>query len=306
MYRIVSRKLPNGELKNVQPFHITMKGLKKAVLCRDGEDYGMMVKYIAVCSHRKNVIVVIYAEVSNHCHVAVLAASYNDAYAFGAELKRIYAQWFQTKYLEKRILKDADVQALLLDNDAYVRNALAYIPRNALDNGEVVDTYKWSGYRAMFRANTSKASGIPVRKMTRRELDNAMHTREPLKDVDWTIDPDGELMPESFCDSAYLEQAFNNDPAFWLKSIGNVNVSAMQEKLEDAPRRMLPDSEFYKIVADLSQQWFNNELGVLPIEKKKRILPYLWRSRKTTVNQLARIFKMDRDEIGRCLKIPTA
>ena len=295
MQRIVTRKLPSGETKTVQPYHISMKGLQKAILCRDNEDYGVMVKYIAVCALRKNVIVIIYGVVSNHCHVAVLAASHKEACDFADELKRIYAQWFQTKYLEKQILKGTDVQALLLDNDRYVRNALAYIPHNALDNGGTVNQYKWTGYRAMFSDRSIVPQGIPVNKFTRREQDRIFHTREDLKNVPWLIDNDGDIIPETFCDVAYLEQAFNQDAAFWLKTIGSLNPTEMEQKLVEAPRTMLPDSEFYKVVADISQHWFSADIPQLPLEKKLRLLPYIWRSRKTTVNQLARTFGLERD-----------
>lgn len=303
MQRIVQRKLPNGETKSVQPFHISMKGLKKAILCRDNEDYGVMVKYIAVCAHRKNVIVIIYGVVSNHCHVAVLAASYLDACDFADELKRNYAQWFQTKYLEKQILKDVDVQALVLDSDWYVRNALAYIPHNALDNGAPVDKYKWTGYSAMFADKSKPPKGLPVSKFTRREQDRIMHTRETLKGVFWLVDNDGDLIPETFCDVNYLEQVFNHDQAFWLKTIGSLNPAEMEEKLVDAPRQMLPDSEFYKVVADITQRWFSADLAQLPAEKKLRIIPYIWRTRKTTVNQLARVFGLERETIRKAVKV---
>lgn len=302
MKRIVLRTLPSGEQANVQPYHISMKGLKTAILCRDEEDYGVLVKYIAICSHRKNVIVIIYAAVSNHCHIAVLAKSYVEACEFAEELKRIYAQWIHTKYREKKLLRNVDVQAILLDNDSYVRNALAYIPRNAADNGSSIDTYRWSGYRAMFSGK--KTGGIPVNKYTRREQDRIMHSREDLKDVKWEVDGYGELIPESFCDVEYLEQVFNNDQAFWLRMVGGVNTAEMEETLVEAPRRMLPDSEFYKVVADIVDRWFKTDIGQLTTEKKKRILPYLWRTRKTTVNQLARVIGLDREEVKRAIKKP--
>ena len=303
MKRIVQRKLPSGEIKSVQPFHVSMKGLEKAILCRDDEDYGMMVKYIAICARRKNVIVIIYDVVSNHCHVAILAADYKAANDYGDELKRMYAQWFQTKYREKQILKGTDVQALVLDNDWYVRMALAYIPRNTLDNGAPIDKYKWSGYSAMFRDKSKVPNGLRVNKFTRREQDSIMHTRENLKDVPWQVDADGDLIPETFCDVDYLEQVYNNDPAFWLKTIGSLNPAEMEEKLVDAPRRMLPDSEFYKVVADIAQRWFAQDLAQLPVEKKYRLLPYLWRSRKTTINQLARVLGLERETIRKAMKV---
>ena len=302
MKRIVIRTLPSGQVQNVQPFHISMKGLEKAILCRDNEDYGVLVKYIAVCAHRKDVIVVIYCVVSNHCHVAILAASYEDACNFASELKRVYAQWFQIKYLEKQILKGVDIKALYLDSDSYVRNALAYIPHNALDNGCPIDQYRWSGYQAMFRIKNQSPQGFPVSKFTRREQDRIMHTREPLKDVPWQVDADGNLIPATFCDVDYLEQAFNHDQTYWLRTIGTLNGAEMEEKLVNSPRRILPDTEFFKEVADIARRWFSKEPGDLPKEQKFRLLPYLWRTRKTTINQLARVLGLDRKEIIRAIK----
>jgi len=303
MKRIVTRKVPSGEMKNVQPFHISMKGLEKAILCRDVEDYGVMVKYIAICAKRKNVIVIIYCIVSNHCHVAILASTYQEACNYADELKRTYAQWFQIKYREKQILKKTDIQALFLDSDWYVRNALAYIPHNALDNGSPIDLYRWSGYQAMFRMNGQFPKGLPVCKFSRREQDRIMHTRESLKDVPWLVDADGDLIPETFCDNEYLEQVFNHDQAFWLKTIGALNTAEMEEKLVNAPRRMLPDTDFRKELEDIAQRWFSQNLANLTQEKKKRMLPYIWRTHKTSVNQLARTLGMEREEVSSAIKV---
>lgn len=302
MRRIVTRILPSGEFKSVQPFHVCIKGAETAVHCRDEEDYDVYVKYIALCAHRKNVIVIIYAVVSNHCHVALLAAKQADADAFAQELKRMYSLWFRAKYHEAKILHRVEAQAIWLDNEWYIRNALAYIPRNALDNGCSVQDYPWSGFRAMFRIGPGP-EGVRVAALTKREMSCLMHTRESLKNVHWQLDGQNHLIPDSFCDTAYLEQAFNEDPAYWLKTIGGVNPAEMEEKLVDGPRRMLPDSEFLKLVSDTVQRWFSQELATLPREKKLRIVPYLWRTRKTTVSQLARVMGMGRDEIEKILGI---
>lgn len=289
-------------MKNVQPFHISMKGLEKAILCRDDDDYSVMVKYIAVCAKRKNVIVVIYCIVSNHCHVAILASTHQEACNYADELKRAYAQWFQIKYREKQILKKTDIQALFLDNDWYVRNALAYIPHNALDNGCPIDLYRWSGYQAMFRTKGQAPKGLPVNKFSRREQDRIMHTRESLKDVPWLVDADGDLIPETFCDNEYLEQVFNHDQAFWLKTIGSLNTAEMEEKLVDAPRRMLPDTDFRKELEDIAQRWFSQTLASLTQEKKKRLLLYIWRTHKTSVKQLARMLGMEHEEVSNAIR----
>ena len=298
MTRIVHRKLPDGSFRNVQPFHISMEGLEKVVLCRDDQDYDALVKILCVCARRKNVIIVVYAVVSNHCHAAVLAVRQEDADAFGQEAKRMFSMWFSRRYGEHRTLQKMDVKAICLDTDWYVRNALAYILRNALDNGCNVNEYPWCGYRAMFRRDESDLSGskrvAELNKVDRREI---MHTGDKLDDVAWRLNTDGRLIPSSICDHEYLEQAYEYDQAYFLRTIGGQNPSEMKIRLVDNPRKMLVDSEFYKMVNETSERWFQTGLSQLSMNQKSRLIPYIRRTMHTTIPQLARTFGVERDRI---------
>ncbi|MBR5703767.1 MAG: transposase [Bacteroidales bacterium] len=297
----MERMLPDGSIMFVYPFHVSLEGLESCILCRDDEDYDTMVKIIALAARRKNVIIIIYAVVSNHCHVAVLAATQEDADAFGDEIKKVYSMWFSSKYKERGKLKDVDVKALYLDNNWHTRNALAYIPRNALDNGCNVNEYKWSGYSAMFNSRKTPSGCRLVSQLSKREKRALMHTGDDLSNVGWLLDKQGRLVPESICDNNYLEQAFDNDQAFFLKTVGGQNSAEMKQKLVDLPRKMLPDTEFNKNVNDISRRWFGAELPQLTKEKKTRLLPYVFRTSKTTVSQLARAFELTREEVKEML-----
>lgn len=296
MNRSVVRKLPDGSTKTVEPYHVCLKGLETAVLCRDEEDYDVMVKVLAVCAWRNNVIIITYSAVSNHTHTAALAVKWKDAQAFGEECKKVYSMYFQRKYGEEGILRRVKVKALWLDNPFYLRNTLAYIPRNALDNGGDIADYPWSGHLAMFR--TTPPVGMPVSALTKRERRKLLHTGEPLKGVPWQLDGEGRLIPYSICDNAYLEQVFNGDPAYYLKTIGGVNIAEMRYLLEEKPYVMQPDTEFYKTVNEISNRWYNAELTTLSLERKLRIIPYVYHTSKTTIPQLARIFGLDRARIA--------
>ena len=61
MERSVVRKMPDGSTRRVEPYHVCLKGLETAILCRDDEDYDVMVKVLAVCARRHNVIIVTHA-----------------------------------------------------------------------------------------------------------------------------------------------------------------------------------------------------------------------------------------------------
>lgn len=282
-----------------------MEGLERTILCRDEEDYDAMVKILCVSARRKNVVLVIYAVVSNHCHAVVLARYQQDADDYGGEVKRMAAMWFSRKYGESGVLKGTDVKAICLDSDWYVRSALAYVPRNALDNGCNVNEYPWSGYRAMFSQDVSKRVNVrPVSSLHRDEMRRIMHTADKLKDVPWLLDGSGRLIPSSICDSAYLEQAFGNDQSFFLRTIGSLNPAEMNQKLIDNPRKRLTDSEFYKHTAAVSLRWFKAELSRLSLEQKARLIPYISRTMKTSVPQLARTFGLNRDVIRKMLGRP--
>ena len=299
MRRNVNLELPDGRICMVAPYHMSMKGLESTVLCRDDEDYDVMVKYIAICARRKNVIVIIYAVVSNHAHVAVLSPGQEEADDFGQELKRVYSMWFT----KKGVLKHVDAKAIPLENDYHVRNALAYIPRNAQDNGYAPHEYQWSGFGAMF--SKAPVSGRQVSCMSTREWESIMHTGDNLKGVRWLLDEEGFLIPKSFCCYRYLEQVFNGDASFFYKTIGTVNPAEMNEQLVEGPRRKLNDSDLFLIASDTSRNWYSQEISSLPEGKRYRILSFLWRTRRTTLEQLARVLSLPRETVKSALKAIT-
>ena len=100
---------------------------------------------------------------------------------------------------------------------------------------------------------------------------------------------------------ADLEQAFNNDLAFFLKVIGSQNSSEMTWKLVDVPRTMLVDGEFLKQVNETSNRWFQSDISGLSVQSKIRLLPYIYRTMKTSIPQLARTFGLSREEITHIL-----
>ena len=302
--RICFRTLPDGSVRKVYPYHVSLEGLAKLVLCREDEDYDVMVKYIFICAKRKNVIVVIYIAMSNHGHATILATCQDDADAFKTEWLQMYSQYFSKKYHQRKVLHHTSAVALYLDSDWYLRNALAYVPKNALDALSRVEDYRWSGYRGMFRQGKVPDGVRKAWTLTRREKEACFHTHDSLDGVPWLVNSEGELEPASACDHEYLESAFGYDQAFFLKTIGMVNMAEMQQKLIDNPRQRQNDTEMLKTIESIAQGWFKCPLLDLPLEKKARLLPYIYRSFRTTIAQLARCFGLDPDTVVRMVGKP--
>ena len=300
MQRIVTRALPDGTTRTVKPFHISMEGHETAILCREEKDYDAAVKNLCVCARRKNVIVIIYTVVSNHFHACVLAASQSDAEDYGNEVKRIFSMWFSRWYGNAGVLQRIDVKAIPLESDSHVRNALAYIPRNALDNGCNVNEYEWTGFKAMF-SDRKALDGIPVASLTKRDKEELMHTKDNLKDVKWTLDDNGYLDPRSWCDSQYLEQAFENDASYFLRTVGGLNSAEMHQTLIENPRERMTDGEFIKLAQNKCRIWFKTEIGELPVDLKKRLASFLYRTTRTTIPQLSRALELEREKVAEAI-----
>ena len=148
--------------------------------------------------------------------------------------------------LRGKVLRHTSAVALYLDSDWYLRNALAYVPKNALDALSRVEDYRWSGYRGMFCQGKTTSGFRRADTLTRREKEACFHTHDSLDGLPWILNANGELEPASTCDHAYLEAAFNHDQAFFLKTIGTVNMAEMQQKLVDNPRQRQNDTKCSK------------------------------------------------------------
>ena len=299
------RKLPDGTESFVFPFHVSLEGLEKCVICRDDEDCDAMVKTLCVCARRKNVIIIIYAVASNHAHAAVLAKKKENAMAFGQEVKRNYSLKFKNRYGENKVLRSTSVDVRVIQDMRYLRNVLTYIPKNAFDNGaESLNDYKWTGFRAMF--NSSRPGRIEVSKLKKREKESIMRTGDDLSDVQWKLNENYELEPWSFCDSAYLEEAFNRDHAFFLRLLGTVSSSEMIQKTQIAPREMKTDADFCRDIEELARSWYGKGVRDLGSEKKARLLQHAYRTTKTTIPQLSRTFGISRDTVSLLLGKPAS
>lgn len=273
------------------------------MLCRDDEDYDHLEKSFYVSTWKSNCLVIIEIAMSNHGHCAILADDMDTAFRTGSLIKKRHSQYLAWKYDETGILARTELSVKYLDTDWYVRNALAYIPRNAIDAGARVEDYRWSAYRGMFTGGRCPAALRRVADLSQRERSSFFHTHEDLGNVPWLLNADGGVEPASACDWKYLESAFNNDQAFFLKTIGTVNQAQMRQMLVISSRERQTDTEMRAIISNLADKWYDKTLLELTPEMKARLLPYLYRSYHTTIPQLARCLAMPRDVIASLLPV---
>lgn len=296
--RIVTRPRADGHVIKMYPFHISLEGMESVLLCRDDEDYDHLQKSYYLAAWKTGCRVIAEIAMSNHGHVAILAPELAVAQQTGEAIKKRHSQYLSWKYNEKGILNRSDICVKYLDSDWYVRNALAYIPRNTVDTGERIEDYRWSSYRGMFVGGRCPSGMYRVADLSRRERESVFRSHEDLSGVPWILNADGNIEPASACDFHYLESAFNNDQAYYLKMIGSVNVAEMQQMLVLNGKNRQSDSEMLAVITRLAEKWYGKGILEMTPEQKARILPVLYRSYRTTVPQLARCLRMPRDVVA--------
>lgn len=296
--RIVFRKLPDGTNCKVYPFHISLEGMESVLLCRDEEDYDQLEKAFYLGAYKSNCLVIMHIAMSNHGHAGILAPDMGAAMRVGEMIKKRHSQFLSWKYNESGILAGSSVDVQYLDSDWYVRNALAYIPRNALDAQERIEDYPWSGYRGVFVDGRCPAACRRVSALSRRERERLFRTHEDLSTVPWLLNASGSVEPASACDWQYLESAFNHDQSFFLKTIGAVNMAEMQQKLQMNQRIRHTDAEMLAIVNNMADKFYHRSATELTPEMKARLLSYLYRGYRTSIPQLARCLQMPREIVA--------
>lgn len=297
------RVLPDGSVRKVFPFHVSIEGSSVRIFCRCDDDYDTFVKCICVSARRKNVILVNYAVVSNHAHAVILASCREDALSFSEEVKKMYSMFYSRKYGDRSMMKHLSAKPIWIDSDWYLRNSLAYDIRNALDNSASVEDYRWTGFRAFFRDGGFDGPSREVRSLSKRERRRIMRTDDDLSDVPWLLDGDESLIPVSFLDWSYVESAYSHDYAFFMRTIGSVNTAEMKQKLVLGPKKRQNDSEFFRSVSDLSERWFKSAVHDLPVDKKARLMSYVWNSLLTSPSQLGRVFELPETVVRELLHI---
>lgn len=293
-----TRTLPNGKTAKVYPFHISTKGAEDKIIFRDEEDLRVAHNLIAICAHRNNVIVLMDCELNTHIHECVLAESLSAAENCINSLKISYSKYNDNKYgSTMSIFNRVESNPILILDMAHLRNTICYIARNAQDAGARVDSYKWSGYRALFCKGQIASGAKSLSSMTRRELRAALHTDTGLQESNMMISNDGIIEPASYIDWVFVEHIFKNDQSYFLRVLGLTDDAVMEQKLVNNPNE-------FKSIEELTEEIERHcifRYGIthdrLSYEQLIPIIKIVYYTTRTSVAQLARCCALKKCEI---------
>lgn len=294
--RVVERLLPDGSVAKVYPFHVCLEGTESVLLCQDDEDFDHLEKSFYLGALDANALVVSEIVLATRGLCTVLAVNWEGAEAVGEFVKKRHSQFLTKKYEQRQVMARTRISVQYLDTDEFVRNALAYIPRNAMDLGFCIEDYPWSSFQGMVAGGARSVSSL-----THREKEVLFQTHKDLSGVPWLVDDKGRIVPASACDCAYAESAFGNDQAYFLRRIAEVNPAEMYQKLVLNNHVWQNDTKFKVCVTDVAGRWFQKKVLALTTVEQAKLIIYLFRSYYTSVAQLARCLQLRKEDVRRVL-----
>ena len=256
-------------------------------MCKDEEDYDLAVKYLHLACRAARISIVAYCFVSNHFHCILLAPDRERIEAMLPDFKKRFAMYYASKYGVESPLRHAQFFAVYLDSDRYLRNAVAYVLRNAKHQSERIDRYPWSSFRAYFREDIP--AGRLVRKLSVAQKRQLFRSGSALKDVSWCVDCNGGLVPSCSVDHEYVEAAFLHDHQFFMRIVFRDQDAEMEDMLVENPRKGLPDADFEKFAEMRAQELYHCRLAALARTQRIFLAKLLYHSVRTSPKQIARI-----------------
>ena len=284
-----------------QYYHCATKGFKHSILFANVREFIAGMNRIAFCQARASldfpVIVIAFCLMDNHIHL-ILYGRREDVLKWMALYHRLTMTW-QKKHRDGSPVSETwEYDAWRIMDKDDLREKIAYVFRNpmAAGQGVVPTNYKWSSAGLVFAAGPA-ASGKTVREMSSYEFRKVFETRIDLPG-DWILMPDGLIWPGCYTQYQKVERLFGQ-PSNFLFSLNQRMEAKVNQEMETSSLS-LPDYDITRMAEKAaSEQYGTSEIEPLDLSQRIVLCGQLVKRPGVTLKQLARVFNIPPDELGR-------
>lgn len=130
-------------------YHVMARGNRKQAIFTDSRDRRQFLKIVAIALRKFDAECYGYALMGNHFHLVIHTRRANLARVMH-RIDSLYAQYVNWRYRITGQLFEGPYAAILIDDTCYLRNAIAYVLRNAVEAGlvQAPEQWPWSSYNA--------------------------------------------------------------------------------------------------------------------------------------------------------------
>ena len=281
-------------------FHICTDGTKSGIIHFDDADYQRAISVSAVNSEKCGVEVLCFCHMSSHSHYVVRADSYENARTFMESCKHDYARYINMRYGVRSPLCGIGCNIKEITDPFYLRRCIAYVLLNPVAANIVrnPEEYKWSSFKAYFSALNDGVKRVSEMEIVAcRKL---LHTKVNLKQSHLWLDGEGHVSLKSFVNYRLVEKLFGSQTSLF-KSLALTNYATEEEIYADHCAKY-DDTELIAEVMSLSVKKFGKtEFRTLTKNEKYSIIPAIIRKTRVQPRRLARILRVQPEEISRLL-----
>ena len=299
MRDIELRDLHSGNI-----YHVCTDGTDCPVLMRNKEDFEVAITYMAIAAWRTSVRIAVYCIMSNHFHILILSNDRAAAQRFIRRFKQLYSTYLFKKYGTNAAMKGITDSITLIDSVDYLRTCIAYILRNAVCARicRNIDEYPWSSYCCYFRDSPSVFEGISVSSLTTRQRRERLRIDCGLSDCPFLLNSNGQILPNSFVDSDFVEQVFGRSGKSFLYYLGHCNDAQMEYDLTVKSQIKAADTDLAAEAEKIVRLHYpGKSLSQISTSNKCSIVKKLYFNNKTSIPQVSRVLGLPRSLVQKIL-----
>ena len=275
---------------------VTTEHLKDKLLFKDEEDFKTGMNYVAVAETVPNLKVLAFILMSNHLHF-ILYCSKDTSLSFISRFKKLYSQYYNSKYKSPSLLRGNNVDIKHLpDCDEILEKAIAYVQMNSVAANICLHPsgYPWGTGNSFF--NNTPQAGRLVGDFGLRARIRMFHSKTQLP-AEYLVGNNEYILPESYVQVQLVESIFKTPRRmnFFL------NNSSKAKLLKESPS--FNDQLVMSACRDLSISLFRKDrLDDLSEEQAAEILKQLRYRFSSDPNQLSRITGIEYSKVCHLLE----
>ena len=137
-------------------YHVMGRGNRKQIVFADARDRRQFLKIVRIALRKFGAECFAYCLMGNHFHLVIHTPRGNIANVMH-HIDGLYARYVNWRHGQTGRLWEGPYAAILIDDNAYLRNAIAYVLRNPVEAGitQSAEQWPWSSYNATMGKTSS-------------------------------------------------------------------------------------------------------------------------------------------------------
>ena len=300
MTALIYSRLFDRVMERLEFWLVTTAHLEDRLWFRDDDDFKVGMNLVAVLAASSQVLVLAFILMSNHVHF-VLQGDYESCLQFITRFKKIYAQYFSTRYSSKELLRrnDVDLREIYVEDESLER-AIAYVQMNSVAANICLNAneYLWGTGNCFF--NPSPHSGVPLGNLSVRAKRSILRTHMRVPSG-YLFLKEGYIAPISYVQYKFVESLFRTPRRmnYFLKN------SSKARRLSESGENEIPtfkDQSIRASIPDLCRAFFHmTDAEELSDAQRGELLRQLKYRFSANVKQLARVSGMSSEKVSSLL-----